>query len=646
MKNPFTLRPLLAVLGLLLMTSLAYSQPAFYNKIQSPPLVEAEDGLIELSISQTTHKYNPGDPDDVMLNGTANQPNGLGSWSYNIPGQTNLSLLGPTLKWTTGNPVNIRVANNLPASSTLTPVTITTTHWHGAEVPAYLDGGPHQPIMPGGSWNVDFTNLDSASTMWYHPHFHNQTLPHVQLGLSGIIISQQPSDLLRPTLPHTYGVDDIPVIIGDLATTLDTVTNTVSVVTEKGKRPINIVNGVTNPYLEVPAHLVRLRILNGSTRKGIAFAVSDSYDAPSVASWEDFRLIASDGGYTLAPQTMKSNMIGPGARNEILLDLTSYAPGDTIYLRNVKQLMPGSVVGSPFPIPATQWPGPNGSSRDTTMGEAFLQLRIVADPPDYDPIDVFTDYINDWDPALADTLGITNRRTKDLVYMEQIIMGQDTFKGFTIDSMTYDLETINDVICEGAKEVWTIHNKSPIAHPFHIHKIFFRILDIDSMGVSIPLAERGFNAPKDDVLVLPNWRLRFMAKFDDFPSPIDDYQQSYMYHCHILTHEDQEGGGMMQQFVVTDNPACTPVGVEDLVLEDDAMLLFPNPAGDQLFMAGKSSITSTVRLVDIQGRTIKQQQLGAFEGQVSIDISGLKPGMYVVLWRNERGETARKLVVR
>jgi hypothetical protein len=74
--------------------------------------------------------------------------------------------------------------------------------------------------------------------------------------------------------------------------------------------------------------------------------------------------------------------------------------------------------------------------------------------------------------------------------------------------------------------------------------------------------------------------------------------------------------------------------------------LFPNPAGDQLFMAGKSSITSTVRVVDIQGRTIKQQQLGAFEGQVSIDISGLKAGMYVVLWRNERGETARKLVVR
>ena len=112
------------------------------------------------------------------------------------------------------------------------------------------------------------------------------------------------------------------------------------------------------------------------------------------------------------------------------------------------------------------------------------------------------------------------------------------------------------------------------------------------------------------------------------------------------TEADAEGGGMMHQFVVTDNPECAPVGVEDLVMEDDTMFLFPNPVGDELFMAGKSSITSIVRVVDIQGRTIKQQQLAAFEGQVSIDISSLKPGLYVVLWRNERGETARKLVVR
>ena len=645
MKLTSTLRPAMALLGLLMLAGIAYSQPSYHNKIPIPPFLYTDDGIVQISIEETSHKFDP-EGTDPLLNGTVNQPNGIPSWSYNVLNQTNMTFLGPTVRWTTGNPVFMEVYNNLPASSTLTPVTTTTTHWHGAEVPARLDGGPHQPILPGDRWDVQFTNLDSASTMWYHPHFHNQTLPHVQLGLSGMIISDQPSDIIGPTLPRTYGVDDIPVIIGDLGLNLDTATNTVNIISEKGRRPINIVNGLANPYLEVPAHLVRLRVLNGSTRKGIAFGLSTSQYSMDPADWEEFVLIATDGGYTLSPQFMKSNMIGPGARNEILLDLTEYSVGDVLYLRNLKELLPGSVVGSPFPIPPTQWPGPNGGSRDTTMGPAFLQLRIIADPSNYTPVDVFTEYINSWDPTLADTLGITNRRTKDLVYMEQIIVGEDTLRGFTIDSTTYDLETINDVICEGAKEVWTIHNKSPVAHPFHIHKIFFRILDIDSMGVSIPLAERGFNGPKDDVLVLPNWRLRFLAKFDDYPSPIDDYQQSYMYHCHILTHEDQEGGGMMHQFVVTDDPACAPVGVEDLVLEDDTMFLFPNPVGDQLFMAGKSSITSTVRVVDIQGRTIKQQQLGAFEGQVPIDISGLKPGMYVVLWRNEHGKMARKLVVR
>lgn len=630
MKFKFLLQSIFSVAIVLLATTDTFAQPTFYNEIPIPPLLDASDGPIELEMRKVSHKFNPGNIQDTLLNGTANQ-DGIETWCYNLAGDDSMSFLGPTLKWHTGQETNIRVHNLLPQP--------TTTHWHGAEVPAHLDGGPHQPIWPDETWPVDFINLDSASTMWYHPHFHNNTYPQVQLGLSGMIISEQATDPIRPVLPHTYGVDDIPVIISDQSFLFDSALQIMRVDTNKAKRPINLVNGYTNPYVEVPAHLVRLRILNGSTRKGIQFGISSSYDSDDLSALEDFRLIATDGGYTLNPVTMKTILTGPGARTEIVLDLTAYNPGDTIYLRNLKHLMPGSIVGSPHP---TTGPGGGG---DVTGGEAFLQLRIVADPPNYTPINNFTPFITSWDPTLQDTFDVSRHRTKDLILIPKDLDADPPrpHNAFTIDSLTYNLMTINDTICEGAKEIWTIHNKTEVAHPFHIHKIFFRILDIDSLGTSIDLESRGFNGPKDDVLVRPNWKLRFLASFNGYPNPIA-FDQSYMYHCHILTHEDAEGGGMMHQFVVTDDPACVPVQVDDRV-EEKLMTLYPNPATQELFLESSSTKSSQLHILDIQGRVIKSQQLPAFDEKIPIDIAGLPTGFYIVSWQHTSGVVSRKVII-
>jgi len=488
------------------------------------------------------------------------------------------------------------------------------------------------------TWPVDFINLDSASTMWFHPHFHNNTYPQVQLGLSGMVISEQASDLIRPTLPRTYGVDDLPIIIGDNSTKYDATRQIMAIDTAKAKRPMNLVNGVTNPYIEVPAHMIRLRVLNGSTRKGLQMAISECYDCNT---FEDFREIASDGGYLEQAVTLKHLLTGPGARAELLLDLTSYFPGDVLYLRNMKQLMPGSIVGSPNPTA-----GPGGG-RDATEGDAFLQIRIVADPAGYTPVDVFTPFISNWDPGIADTMNIDRRRTKKLTFLPKDPMADPprTENAFTIDHETYRLNVINDTICVGAKEIWTIENTTAVAHPFHIHKIFFRILDIDSLGTMINLEERGLNGPKDDVLIRPNWKLRFLAKFDDYPNAIVS-NLSYMYHCHILTHEDAEGGGMMHQFVVTNDPACFPVGVEDLNPDLD-MMVFPNPSTHgELFLRGEATQESTVKITDMNGRLLRTQILPPFTGDKPLYARGIPPGVYVVSWYTEAGIGTRKVVIR
>lgn len=613
-------RNLLRTLAALFISVAAYAQPNFINPIPIPPLLDAGADTIRLEMQMHfDHKFNPNDPTDSLLNGKSNQP-GIQAWSYNLAGDSTMSILGPTLLWHSGHQTNIKVTNKL--------IQPTTSHWHGAEVPAHMDGGPHQPIAVDSTWEVNFLNLDSASTMWYHPHYHNNTYPQVQLGLSGMIISVEDNDPINANFPRTYGVDDFPIILGDLSMTNDTINQTTgeyiyAIDTTKSKRPINIVNGVTNPYLEVPAHRIRLRILNGSTRKGIQYAIANSLAEQNVSNMEDFMLVATDGGYTVKPDTMKTILIGPGARTEILLDLTNYIPGDVVYLRNMKQWMGGDIVGSP-----------NGNAMDTTTGEAFLQLRIVPDPIGYTPVDVVPAYTSSWTPDVIDTTGIDRYRYKTFE-------GQGQGQGFTIDGVPMNMMVINDTICVGAKEVWSIKNNTPVSHPFHIHKIFFRILSIDSAGTYIDLEERGLNGPKDDILVRKDWNVRFLGKFDHYPNAIQ-HNLSYMYHCHILTHEDAQGGGMMHQFVVTDDPLCM-VGLNEKELND--FTLYPNPANGELNLVGNSQGNSTIRIIDLNGSVLKVQELVAFDGEEQINIEGLVSGFYLVEWTNERGTVSKRLIL-
>jgi blue copper oxidase len=110
--------------------------------------------------------------------------------------------------------------------------------------------------------------------------------------------------------------------------------------------------------------------------------------------------------------------------------------------------------------------------------------------------------------------------------------------GMTINGRSMDMERIDERVPLGAIEIWSISNATPLSHPFHIHDIQFRILDRD--GVPAAPHERGL---KDTVMVDPGETVRVITRFEDFADP----NHPYMYHCHILEHED---AGMMGQFVV------------------------------------------------------------------------------------------------
>lgn len=106
----------------------------------------------------------------------------------------------------------------------------------------------------------------------------------------------------------------------------------------------------------------------------------------------------------------------------------------------------------------------------------------------------------------------------------------------SINGKTMDMERIDEIVKAGDTEVWTIRNSSIMAHPFHIHNAQFEIIEKES-GISEH--ETGY---KDTILIPGNNTIKVLI---DFPVYKDE-KLPYMYHCHILEHEDD---GMMGQFI-------------------------------------------------------------------------------------------------
>ena len=102
-----------------------------------------------------------------------------------------------------------------------------------------------------------------------------------------------------------------------------------------------------------------------------------------------------------------------------------------------------------------------------------------------------------------------------------------------------DMARIDLVIPAYALEVWRVSSSSQ-PHTFHIHGCTFHVIDVD--GAEPPAHMRG---PKDTVFIHPDRPVTLAVQFGSHVDP----EKPYMYHCHILRHEDN---GMMGQFVVVE----------------------------------------------------------------------------------------------
>jgi len=496
----------------------------------------------------------------------------------------NAAYLGPTLLLNKGDSVNISVTNHLMDTTTL--------HWHGMHVSAMNDGGPHIFIPPGTSWNPSFVVRDHASTYWYHPHLHMMTNMHTSMGAAGLIIVRDSIESALD-LPRTYGIDDIPLVIQSKC-----FDNAKQIQINNPYDSVMMVNGTLDPFLQVPGQVIRLRLLNASSERVFNVGFQGNLT---------FYQIGSDGGLLDAPVPLTRLLLANGERAEILIDFGGMN-GQSISLLSYASEIPNGIYGAAQPGLGAGQVIP-GYTLNPLNGADFNIISLQIGPPNASAVTSIPVSLTTNTPYPSGSASTTNTLT-----FTPVNMGPTAIQGpFQINNQSFDMEFINYSIPLNDIQIWTLLNLTPIAHPFHIHDVQFYILDIN--GISPPPQMQG---RKDVVLVPPQQSVSFITKFETFC----DSMMPYMYHCHMLPHEDD---GMMGQFVVT-CPANT--SINPLKDETTFMEIFPNPSGGDFILNTGNNTRKTVRVFNPPGKMIFQ--FDSSEKIINFSLQEQEAGIYYV----------------
>ena len=463
-------------------------------------------------------------PIPALVDGTDGQPIDLkirnGEWSFK-PGVKTPTLgisqdyLGPTIRARQNSELNLHYQNTLTEHVAI--------HGHGLHVPGNVDGGPQLEMAPGGQWQPSLSIVQPAATCWYHSHTHGKTGHQVYRGLAGmIIIDDEMADAIE--LPRRYGIDDLPVIIQDR--TFDAEGRLVYSLNEAGEDgwfgETVVINGAMAPIANVPAGKVRLRLLNGANARFYIVAFADN---------RTFHKIASDGGLLTAPVPLTTMEMSPGERCEIIVDLSDGKPAEllTLFEDEFDEDEEGIISGLLDLSGLSEKPLPPPSL--TLNVDSTLPAHTAPLP----------------DKLATITLPKEEEITRTREFMLTMEDGGDAghakhgghaVMDMTINGAAMDMNVINERVKHGVWERWRIRSDQG-AHPFHVHGCSFLIKQME--GAAAPLDQQGW---KDMVVLDDDDWSEIVVRFDHLATE----QFPYMYHCHILEHEDR---GMMGQFTVS-----------------------------------------------------------------------------------------------
>lgn len=446
------------------------------------------DGRVKLDLQTATHDFG----------------NGANSATFGI----NHSYLGPVLRAKQGQTLPFDVTNGVGE--------VTTLHWHGLHIPGVIDGGPHQEIEPGQKWSPDVPITQHASMNWFHSHMHGKTARQTYKGLAGVLLVEDDASL-SADLPGTYGVDDFTLILQDKMFSgsgqMDYVL-TGDVFEEGFTGDTLVVNGAIAPVAQpVPLGLVRLRILNACNARFLTLSLQSG----------PLTVIASDGGFLASAVQTDSLLMSPGERYEVLIDTRTADTNALMVSLGENEGMfgfLGSVFGNSNAIPAL-------------VLKRRAEVGFTGSLPDR------LANLSPADPSAATvtrSFQLNMGGSEELARLAALWGNLCGDGGMGINGQPMNMDRIDERVRQRDTEIWRIASDDQL-HPFHIHGCSFRILSQN--GLEPPAYAQGW---KDMVHVENEWS-EVLVRFDH---PATD-DAPYMYHCHILEHEDC---GMMGQFTV------------------------------------------------------------------------------------------------
>ncbi len=415
------------------------------------------------------------------------RPTSVALGPYSIRGATyNGEYGGPVLRVKPGDTLHFRLVNHLAQN--------TNVHFHGLGVsPQGRGDDSMHMVRPGESWDyvIAIPKEHPPGVYWYHTHGHDFAERQVMGGLSGTIVIEGFQDQLPATRPLTERLIALKEFSPDGKGGLNNVPKPFN-------GTIQNINGQLAPVIDMQPGETQLWRLSDQT--------ANTYFRLRLEGHR-FTQVGRDARPILHPFNIDEIVIGPSERIDVLV--TAVAAGRYQLISEPTATGP---VGDMFPpqvLATVDAASDPGRPAPLPLGE------LVIDAPGQKPID------------------------GDRIDAKRLVsFSEDPITGlFFINHQTFDPERIDLKVPLGSIEEWTIRNASEELHVFHIHQVPFQVLSIN--GRPVP-----FQGLQDTIDVPIHGEAKIRIAFTD---PI--IVGRFMYHCHILEHEDK---GMMAQIEVYD----------------------------------------------------------------------------------------------
>ena len=462
-------------------------------------------------------------------------------------------------------------------------------HMHGARVPGTSDGNPMETFHPREAHGFSYPNQQPGALLWFHDHAMDVTRLNVYAGLYGAHLLRDPSEAaLLPTGKH-----EIVMILGDRSFTDSTgglpiqlfYEQPVDFVAAKPSEPAHweatpefagdypVVNGKIWPKHNVEPTFQRFRLANGANARIFQLSFFDGAVTPTKIP---FDVIGSDGGFLIKPDHRTQGVhLAPGERLDIVVDFSSHA-GQQIFLGTpgegpeFRELVRFDVAATLSGSPAPYAPASGGSlpartdaitdphfPKDSHFVEIAEKVRAVTfqkktaiiNPAGLGPLRMRRFILIENRSQITGTLNTAIKSPGGVMTVAlpagHGAIGNDVTVPMIVVNGKSGNNTPRIKIKKDAMEVWEFINHTVDSHPMHIHLVQFRAIERRSIsganvyGTKHNIAEYE-HGWKDTIVCLPDQSTQVLMRFD---GEIGDY----VYHCHILEHEDM---GMMGAFTV------------------------------------------------------------------------------------------------